>query len=98
MINAVGIDDSSIIIKAGKAALAKNASDVNDQTSVAKVLKPSGPKINVAVNSFIVIKKTSAIATITPDRTSGKVIEYNTSIPDLPKPFAASSYEGRIWY
>ena len=96
MINAVGIDDSNIINKAGNAAFAKNASDVKDQTWVARVLNPNGPKINVAVNSFIVIKNTKAIATITPDLTNGKVIEYITPILDLPKPLAASSYDGLI--
>jgi hypothetical protein len=96
MINAVGIDDSNIISKAGKAALAKNASDVKDQTSVANVLNPNGPKTRVAVNSFMVIKNTNAIATITPDLTNGKVTEYITLMFDLPKPLAASSYDGRI--
>ena len=89
--NAVGIDDSNIINKAGNAAFAKNASDVKDHTCVANVLNPSGPKISVAVNSFIVIKNTKAIATITPDLTNGKVTEYITPMFDRPKPLAASS-------
>jgi hypothetical protein len=71
--NAVGMDDMTISTSAGAAALAKKASDEADHIAVAKVLKPSGPRMRVTGNSFIVTRNASAAPTRTPGHSKGTV-------------------------
>ena len=82
--NAIGIDDNTTSSNAGAAALAKNASEEVDQTSVAKVLKPKGPKISDAGNSFIVTRKTSIPPAIKALLTKGIVTNLKDANSVLP--------------
>lgn len=67
------MEDVRIIISAGAAARAKNASVEADQTEVASVWNPRGPSISVAGSSFIVRRNTSAAPISTPERIRGSV-------------------------
>ena len=90
------MEEVSIIIKAGAAARAKNASEVADQTDVARVWNPSGPSIRVAGSSFIVRRNTSAAPISTPERIRGRVIRAITRRGLWPRERAASSNRGLI--
>ena len=96
MRNARGIADAAISRRAGKAALAKNASEALDQIDVARVLNPIGLSINVAGNSFITRRKTKAQPANNPGRATGRVTDENARNGLLPRPRAASSILGLI--
>ena len=73
-----GIIDMSIIVKAGAAACAKNASDEAAHTCVANVLNPIGPSIKVAGSSLTVNKNTNDAAIKSPGFINGMVIFLRT--------------------
>ena len=91
-----GIDDKKINKREGIAALAKKASELNDQIAVVRVWKSSGANKSTAGSSFIVIKKTVAAAMIIPDFMSGKLVKITELILFLPKVMDDSSYLGLI--
>ena len=92
--NAIGTEATRISMSAGAAAWAKNASSEADQIAVERVLNPSGPRISVAGNSFIVTRKTSAAPIRSPARISGAVTLSITRHRPLPRHLAASSTLG----
>jgi|TARA_B100000678_G_C18227282_1_gene509381 hypothetical protein len=92
-----GMDDSKISKSEGIAALAKNASEVNDQIAVVRVWKSKGASRRTAGNSFIVIKKTVAAAMVSPDLKRGTLVTIADLIRFLPRVIDDSSYLGLIW-
>mgnify|MGYP001167648537 FL=1 len=90
------MDERKINKRDGIAALAKKASEVNDQIAVVRVWKSSGANKSTAGNSFMVIKKTVAAAIIIPDFISGKLVNIAELILLFPKVIDDSSYRGLI--
>ena len=91
-----GIDDKKINKSEGIAALAKKASELNDQIAVVRVWKSRGANKSTAGSSFMVIKKTVAAAIIIPDFISGRLVKITELILFLPKVMDDSSYLGLI--
>ena len=87
----MGTEESNINNKAGTAALAKKASEVADQTEVARVLNPIGLSSKVAGSSFMVVRKTRPAPAMMPGLTRGKVTESNVCIGERPSMRAAAS-------
>ena len=78
------------------AARAKKASEVNDHTEVARVVKPVGLRIRVAGSSFMVSRNTREAPATMPGRAAGSVTDVNAPRGDRPSPRAASSTRGFI--
>ena len=91
------MDDSKISKREGIAALAKNASEVNDQIAVVRVWKSKGASRRTAGNSFIVIKNTVTAAIVSPDFRRGILVVITDLIRLLPRVMDDSSYRGLIW-
>ena len=91
-----GMDERKINKIEGMAALAKKASEVNDQIAVGRVWKSNGANRSTAGSSFMVIKKTVAAAIIIPDFISGKLVNIADLILFFPKVIDDSSYRGLI--
>ena len=91
-----GIDDRKINKSEGIAALAKKASELNDQIAVVRVWKSRGANNSTAGSSFMVIKKTVAPAIIIPDFISGRLVNIIELILFLPNVMDDSSYLGLI--
>tara|TARA_Y100000031_G_C7934464_1_gene254206 strand:+ start:238 stop:528 length:291 start_codon:yes stop_codon:yes gene_type:complete len=96
MRKARGMEETSISSSAAAAAWAKNASEVAAQVEVARVVKPTGLRISVAGNSFMVSKKTKAAPEMMPGLTRGIVTDEKTRSGDRPRLRAASSMWGLI--
>tara|TARA_B100001146_G_scaffold85097_1_gene75648 strand:+ start:1429 stop:1815 length:387 start_codon:yes stop_codon:yes gene_type:complete len=92
-----GMDDSKISKREGIAALAKNASEVNDQIAVVRVWKSKGASRRTAGNSFIVIKNTVTAAIVRPDFRRGILVAIIDLMRLLPRVMDDSSYRGLIW-
>ena len=92
-----GIDDRKINKSEGIAALAKKASELNDQIAVVRVWKSRGANNSTAGSSFMVIKKTVAADIINPDFKSGTLVNNIEVIVFLPRVIEDSSYRGLIW-
>ena len=75
-----GSIDIIIMVKAGAAACAKNASDEAAHTCVANVLNPIGPSIRVAGSSLTVNKNTNDAAINNPGFINGMVIFLKTFV------------------
>lgn len=90
------MDDKKINKSEGIAALAKKASELNDQIAVVRVWKSRGANKSTAGSSFMVIKKTVAAAIIIPDFISGKLVKTTELILFLPNVMDDSSYLGLI--
>ena len=80
----------------GKAALAKKASDDNDQMEVVSVWKSKGASNKTAGSSFIVIKNTVAKAIRMPGFINGNVVFAAAINWDFPSVLAESSNRGLI--
>ena len=94
MKNARGTDDARISRSAGAAARAKKASEAAAHIEVASVLNPMGLRINVAGNSFITSKNTSAAPDKIPGAINGNVTDEKTPMGLRPNPLATSSIRG----
>ena len=91
------MDDSKISKREGIAALAKNASEVNDQIAVVRVWKSKGASKRTAGNSFIVIKNTVTAAIVRPGFRRGILVAITDLMRLLPRVMDDSSYRGLIW-
>ena len=94
--HAVGMPAAAMSISDDAAVLVKNASDEADHIEVANVSNPVGPRINVAGNSFIVRRNTSAALAKMLGIIIGNVTRTNAWSCVLPIDCAASSRRGLI--
>lgn len=93
---AKGMEERSRRRSAGKAAWAKKASEMLDQIAVARVLKPMGLRMRVAGSSFMQVRKTRAVAEVSPGRSNGNKTRPKTPPGVAPRLRAAHSRLGEI--